>query len=51
MGNTMVLNVLRFRQANPIEFGEFVASQGLNIEKGSRRNLTHTSWELKLFSQ
>ena len=30
-------------QANPVEFGELVASQGLNIEEGSRRNPKHTS--------
>ncbi|KAH9741136.1 DUF4220 domain-containing protein [Citrus sinensis] len=29
-------------QANPVEFGELVASQGLNIEEGSRRNPKHT---------
>ena len=37
----MILNFLGFRQADPIEFEEFVASQGLNVEMRSRRSLTH----------
>ena len=36
------LNSLEFKQADPVEFGELVASRGLNLEKGSRRNPTHT---------
>ena len=31
MGNTMVLDSLEFRQADPVEFGELVASQGRNV--------------------
>ena len=42
MGNTMVLNSLEFRQVDPVEFGELVASRGLNIEEGSRRSPSHT---------
>ena len=41
-GNIMALDFLEFRQADPVEFGELVASRGLNLEKGSRRNPTHT---------
>ena len=36
------LNSLEFRQADPVEFGELVASRGLNAEEGSRKILTHT---------
>ena len=36
MGNTMALDSLEFRQADPVEFGELVASRGLNLEEGSR---------------
>ena len=31
----MVLNSLEFRQVDPIEFGELVASRELNVEEGS----------------
>ena len=44
------LDSLEFRQADPVEFGELVASQGLNAEEGSRNILTHTGWELRPFS-
>ena len=44
------LNSLEFRQADPVEFGELVASRGLNAEEGSSKILTHTGWELKPFS-
>ena len=50
VGNTMALDSLEFRQANPVKFGELVASQGLNAEEGSRKILTHTGWKLKPFS-
>ena len=43
MGNTMALNSLEFRQADPVEFGGLVASRGFNVEEGFRRNPTHTS--------
>ena len=45
-----VLDSLEFRQADPVEFGELVASRGLNAEEGSRNILTHTGWELEPFS-
>ena len=35
-GNTMALNSLEFRQADPVEFGELVASRGLNLEEEFR---------------
>ena len=35
MGNTMALDSLEFRQADPVEFGKFVASRGLNLKEGS----------------
>ena len=44
------LNSLEFRQADPVEFGELVASRGLNAEEGFRKILTHTGWELRPFS-
>ena len=44
------LDSLEFRQADPVEFGELVASRGLNAEEGSRNILTHTGWELEPFS-
>ena len=44
------LNSLEFKQADPVEFGELVASRGFNAEEGSRKILTHTGWELKPFS-
>ena len=44
------LDSLEFRQADSVEFGELVASRGLNAEEGSRKILTHTGWELKSFS-
>ena len=50
MGNTMALDSLEFSQADPVEFGELVASQEFNFEKRSRRNPTHTGWELEPFS-
>lgn len=46
----MVLDSLEFRQGDPVEFGELVASRGLNVEGGSRRSLAHTGWELESFS-
>ena len=36
MGNTMALNSLEFRQADPVEFGELVASRELNLEEESK---------------
>ena len=50
MGNTMALDSLEFRQADPVEFGELVASLGLNAEERYRKILTHTGWELMPFS-
>ena len=44
------LDSLEFRQADPVEFGELVASRELNAEEVSRKILTHTGWELKPFS-
>ena len=44
------LDSLEFRQADPIEFGELIASRRLNAEEGSRNILTHTGWELEPFS-
>ena len=44
------LHSLEFRQADPVEFGELVASRGLNAEEGSKKILTHTGWELRSFS-
>ena len=44
------LDSLEFRQADAVEFGELVASRGLNAEEGSRKILTHTGWELEPFS-
>ena len=44
------LDSLEFRQADPVEFGELVASRGFNAEEGSRKILTYTSWELRPFS-
>ena len=49
-GEYNALDSLEFRQADPVEFGELVASRGLNAEEGSRKILTHTGWELKPFS-
>ena len=49
-GEYNALDSLEFRQADPVEFGELVASRGLNAEEGSRKTLTHTGWELKPFS-
>lgn len=37
----MILDSLEFRQGDLVEFGELVASQGLNVEEGSRLAL-HT---------
>ncbi|KAL6180260.1 hypothetical protein ACLB2K_046924 [Fragaria x ananassa] len=31
--------LLEFRQADPVEFGELVASRGLNAEEGTRPSL------------
>ena len=47
----MGLNSLEFRQADPVEFGEFVVSRELNVEEESRRSPTHTGWELKPLSR
>ena len=33
----MILDFLEFRQANPVEFGELVASRGLNVEEETKR--------------
>lgn len=34
MGNIKALDPLNLRQANPVEFGELLTSQGLNVEEG-----------------
>lgn len=39
VGNTIILDPLEFRQADSIEFGELVASQELDIEKGSKPSI------------
>lgn len=39
VGNTMVLDPLVFKQADQVEFGELVASQGLNVEERIRSTL------------
>ena len=49
-GEYNAIDSLEFRQADPVEFGEFVTSRELNAEEGSRKILTHTGWELKPFS-
>ena len=49
-GEYNALDYLEFRQADPVEFGELVASRELNAEERSRKILTHTGWELKSFS-
>ena len=49
-GEYNALDSLEFRQGDPVEFGELVASRGLNAEEGFRKILTHTGWELKPFS-
>ena len=49
-GEYNVLDSLEFRQVDPVEFGELVASRELNAEEGFRKILTHTGWELRPFS-
>ena len=49
-GEYNALDSLEFKQADPVEFGELVASRWLNAEEGSRKILTHTGWELEPFS-
>lgn len=43
-GNTMALEPLEFRQANPVEFGEFVISRKLNIKEWTKPTITHWLW-------
>lgn len=46
--NTMVLDLLEFKQANLVEFWELGTNRELNVEKRTRASL-HIDWELELF--
>lgn len=41
MGNTIILDSLEYKQGDPVELRDLVASQRLNVEKGSRQSPTH----------